>query len=852
MGRGAGPTAQSLSFPTVAAAIRIAASYELKMRGARWLSTTAAILAVAALLWLARMSDSWRTSFSFTGRQVDYYNLLVHGFRQGHLYMDSDPDPALYSTDPDTRRRASYLQDASLFNHRYYLYYGVVPAALLFLPYSLATGGDLSANAAALVFVLAGFLFSLGIYGRARREYFPGIGAVLDALNVLLLGFATLGPLLVKCYGFYEVAVASGYAFTAASAYFLFRALHSPRGPWWLAASSLSLGLAVGCRPNYVLALPALAAAAWVMGSGWLRGGATRARRVPWRSLGPWVGAACLPAAAIGVMLAWYNYARFGNPLEFGFNYGMNAFTGTGRPVASLSFMWPNLRWYYLTPPTIAPYFPYCFSINATDLPPGYFSAESIHGQWIVGILLVVAALGLAFRGLRGPAAARPLLAFMAMIGWTALSGLIFMISLGVRADRYMTDFQSPLVLLIALSCGLFSAAAAGGAIPSLVWRACYGGVALAAVLFNFFVALEVFSNFEYLHPKAFARLARLGDYPIYELGKHGIVDYGPARFTATFAAVTKEAIAPLVASGAPNHMDILYAYQSPPATLELVMSHEGSVGLRSALMPITLGRPYAFEVDMGSLYPPRVSPFFDGWETMDVDRLKTTARVLMDGKEVLKGRVTFYDSSPGRVRFGSNPDEDGARFSGSVTGIGRLPARDPHGPGFMPEPGVWRADVVVPWLAPDTAHPLLGSGVTRHGNLLLVDVPARNTIQFGYDQWGVGISQSRTLAEPAGVHRIEIFVGAQVARQEWPAAWHLDAAALAGAASLLKVWLDGALVWTTPIKANEDSYELVSLGSNPQGFSTTDMMFPSAIEFKPYTRDETREFIARNLESAK
>jgi len=145
MGRGAGPTAQSLSFPTVAAAIRIAASYELKMRGARWLSTTAAILAVAALLWLARMSDSWRTSFSFTGRQVDYYNLLVHGFRQGHLYMDSDPDPALYSTDPDTRRRASYLQDASLFNHRYYLYYGVVPAALLFLPYSLATGGDLSA-----------------------------------------------------------------------------------------------------------------------------------------------------------------------------------------------------------------------------------------------------------------------------------------------------------------------------------------------------------------------------------------------------------------------------------------------------------------------------------------------------------------------------------------------------------------------------------------------------------------------------------------------------------------------------------------------------------------------------------
>jgi hypothetical protein len=146
----------------------------------------------------------------------------------------------------------------------------------------------------------------------------------------------------------------------------------------------------------------------------------------------------------------------------------------------------------------------------------------------------------------------------------------------------------------------------------------------------------------------------------------------------------------------------------------------------------------------------------------------------------------------------------------------------------------------------------LLGSGITGSGNLLLVDVPARNTIRFGYDQWGAGISQSQALNVRPGIHRIEIYVGAVVARHKWPNAWHLDASALGSTASQLMVWWDGALVWTTPITANQDSYDMVSLGSNPQGFSTTDMIFPSMIDFKPFTQGEIREFISRNLANAK
>jgi len=789
-------------------------------------------------------NDDWRTAFGFRGRQVDMYNTLVHGFRKGHLYMDQEPDPALWSTDPVIRRRASYVQDASLYNHRYYVYYGVVPAVLILLPYSVLTGGDLSQNAATLICALVGFLCLYRTYRRAQTRYFENVGPWVDAVCVLLLGFATLAPVLVKCSGVYELAVASGFACSAAGIYFLYRSLESPKARLArLAAASLMLGLAVGCRPDYVLTLPVLAAAAFLI------------RRVdpskePERpSFQSCAAAAVLPALVVGLLLAVYNYERFGNPMEFGFNYGMNAFTGSGRPVTSLSFMGPNLRWYYLTPPVVIPYFPYFVSINASVLPKGYFSPESIHGQWVVAFLALIVGVGVANATLRGRPA-RGLGLFSALPAWMAASTFVFMISLAVRADRYMTDFQAPLVLLIVLYGGW----AAGGlsGISSRVWRAAFCAVAGLAIVFNLLISLEIFHNFEYLHPESYRRLASLGDIPAHELSKRGFLEYGPLRFTVVFPEVSKQTLGPLLAMGVPNRMDILYVSQQPSGTMELSLSHEGYVSLRSPLLQVAPGRPHTFEVDMGSLYPPRFSPYFDDMDAADVEWLKTTGRILLDGKEVVAGRLAFYDAPPGRIYFGQNPEEDGSRLAAKVSDVHRLPPRDLHAPGALSEPGIWRADIVVPWLAPDAWHPLLGSGVTGRGNLLVVSIPNPGKVRFGFDQWGSGMTQSPVVDFVPGVHRLEIFVGPQVARQRFPAAWQIDAGALKASSSLMRLWWDGVPVWTAPIVVNKDSYGLVSLGSNPQGFSTADMVFPSAIEFKPYSLAEMKDFIARNLREAK
>lgn len=254
--------------------------------GAESFSKTAwivVILALLAMTWLAAKGNQQPKWFGFWGSQGDYYNLEAAGFLSGHTSLATDVDPGLLSPDPEVRRRAPYLLDATLYRDRYYLYYGVVPTVALFLPYVLLTGQNLSLNAATLVLVGLGFLASVAIYRRARRAYFPGISGGFEVVALLLLAFAPVTPSLLVRASFYEVPIAGAYACAMVAAWTIFRALHAPRSVvTWLAGASLFLGLAVGCRPNFVFALPGLAAMGACLWLGRMR--SFRSRRRGWRS----------------------------------------------------------------------------------------------------------------------------------------------------------------------------------------------------------------------------------------------------------------------------------------------------------------------------------------------------------------------------------------------------------------------------------------------------------------------------------------------------------------------------------------------------------------------------------------
>src|SRR4051812_378997 len=87
-------------------------------------------------VWTVRSDgDSWH----FGEEQRDYYNLLIDGFLDGHLYMKVEVPAALLQLanpyDPKQRPEGLGLHDASFYHGRYYLYFGLAPAVTLMLPF---------------------------------------------------------------------------------------------------------------------------------------------------------------------------------------------------------------------------------------------------------------------------------------------------------------------------------------------------------------------------------------------------------------------------------------------------------------------------------------------------------------------------------------------------------------------------------------------------------------------------------------------------------------------------------------------------------------------------------------------
>src|SRR5262245_19110728 len=103
-----------------------------------------AMLVDAYYLWQARVSNG---PFEWGHDLGEYYTLLGQGFARGHTYLPVDPSPALLALpDPyDPKANESVRnQDMVLYHGRYYLYFGAAPALLLFAPWRLLTGHDMS------------------------------------------------------------------------------------------------------------------------------------------------------------------------------------------------------------------------------------------------------------------------------------------------------------------------------------------------------------------------------------------------------------------------------------------------------------------------------------------------------------------------------------------------------------------------------------------------------------------------------------------------------------------------------------------------------------------------------------
>ena len=419
-----------------------------------WFTLPVMAFVILIYIWLIS-SGTWTTWVSPTR----YYASLARGFERGKLFMATAPNPELMELpnpyDPSARQGMEIPVDITYYNGKYYLYWGPVPSLLLVPVQAILHNrvGDLQ-----LVFIFTCGIFLLlailAVY--IWGFFFHNLPRSMLTISILLIG--TASPTLFMLNNFrgariYEAAITGGQFFLVGGLLFAVIALVKSSPHWSLALTGSLWALCIGTRLFLVLPICAMVL---VLACSWL----TTKRRfseIAARSFS--LG---LPLLLGFLVLAWYNWERFGSVTESGLYYQLAGINLQENYDALLGpdYFFQNLYNYLIHPFGIDSQFPFVrveYGSARAILPshplPGLYSSQQITGLLssvpfaafasIPFILLLIRKLKT--RESQG----ETILPWVVLIlGGSFMAAFIFLMFFFWSAMRYLEDFMPSLLLL--------------------------------------------------------------------------------------------------------------------------------------------------------------------------------------------------------------------------------------------------------------------------------------------------------------------------------------------------------------------------------------------------------------------
>lgn len=254
-------------------------------------------------------------------KNKNQYELMADALLNGKIYLEyGDMDrrllemPNPYDTKVRRELGIRYHWDHAFYKGRYYMYFGVVPVFLLFIPFKLITGASLTTYHATQVFVGMSIIGLFLFFRLLSKRFFPK----LSFMVYLFLGAAVSVTSMVHCVAkpaMYMTAFSAAFCMEIWSVYFYVKAVWATedenRAIFRAFLGALFGALAFGCRPSIALGNLIVIPCLIVF---------LREHNFTWKLLLK-LAAAASPYIIIGALLMLYNYARFENPFEFGQSY---------------------------------------------------------------------------------------------------------------------------------------------------------------------------------------------------------------------------------------------------------------------------------------------------------------------------------------------------------------------------------------------------------------------------------------------------------------------------------------------------------------------------------------------------
>ena len=320
-----------------------------------------------------------------------YYNYLTDAFLHGQTHLLIEPAKELLALpDPyDPQANVKWrLHDASLFNGKYYLYWGPVPALVLILIKYFSSGVMIRDQLLVIGFAIGIFFFMMKLILIIARELFTNIPKWVIFIAIITLGLAISQTWLLGRPFIYEAAISGGQFFLLGGVFFAYYAFEKEhQKKMFLLLAAICWALAVGSRATQVVAVVCL----FLLTTWRIMHTPDKKYILDWKSL----LALSLPLVTGMFLLAWYNYVRFGTVMEFGMTYALSG--ARNDSAFKLDHIIPNLYFYFVRFSSIKllPQFPFIDTTSARPelfpLPDTYFSYVHIIGLlWVFPFIWVI------------------------------------------------------------------------------------------------------------------------------------------------------------------------------------------------------------------------------------------------------------------------------------------------------------------------------------------------------------------------------------------------------------------------------------------------------------------------------
>lgn len=262
---------------------------------------------------------------------VDQYQKLSNSILNGKLYLEDSPTDILknmdnpYDTNLRNELNAKALWDHAYYNGKYYVYFGVVPVILFYIPcYLIFKSFPPMYLLVFFAVCMISIIFMAFLYNIIKR-FFRKTSFITYLILSTFFVYSFGSIFFLRTPTIYFIPIAMGIMFAIGGLYFWLKSTEKNKlNNLYLFLGSLSMALVAGCRPqlliNAFLAIPIFY-------------NKISFSKEKFKDTMKNILYFCLPFIIIAIFLMSYNYFRFGSFFDFGANYNLTTNDMTKRGI---------------------------------------------------------------------------------------------------------------------------------------------------------------------------------------------------------------------------------------------------------------------------------------------------------------------------------------------------------------------------------------------------------------------------------------------------------------------------------------------------------------------------------------